>query len=264
MQPAMRERSRPTTTYKRPSKIPRPRCLDLDLKLGAAAPAKEFIQRPQAGANARQIPPQEAMAAMLGLVNLGAGKPCQVAGQPRRKCRIRQRPSAHADPLGVGRRCTDPTLGPEAFEQIESEENLLEWFGFACGLHAFHVAPRVFRARVVANACKRPWYGCVFRRCRPGIPTLIRASFQSDAAHHSDLIAPGVVSSRRSVLVMSWWRCRGQAGARCLRRLSPFSSMRWALWMNRSRMASASVGLPTMSCQRSTGTWLVMISDPAL
>ena len=28
-------------------------------------------------------------------------------------------------------------------------------------------------------------------------------------------------------------------------------------------MASASVGLPTTSYQRSTGTWLVMISDPA-
>ena len=29
-------------------------------------------------------------------------------------------------------------------------------------------------------------------------------------------------------------------------------------------MASASVGLPTMSCQRPIGTWLVMINDPAL
>ena len=29
--------------------------------------------------------------------------------------------------------------------------------------------------------------------------------------------------------------------------------------MTRSRIASASVGIPIMSCQRSTGTWLVMM-----
>ena len=52
--------------------------------------------------------------------------------------------------------------------------------------------------------------------------------------------------------------------ARGLRRLSPLSSIRWALWMIRSRMASASVGLPTISYQRSIGSWLVMISEPAL
>src|SRR6202167_2604911 len=32
--------------------------------------------------------------------------------------------------------------------------------------------------------------------------------------------------------------------------------------MTRSRMASASVGMPIRSCQRSTGTWLVMMSEP--
>ena len=52
--------------------------------------------------------------------------------------------------------------------------------------------------------------------------------------------------------------------ARCLRRLSPLSSIRCELCIIRSRMASASVGLPTISYQRSIGTWLVIISDPAL
>jgi hypothetical protein len=50
---------------------------------------------------------------------------------------------------------------------------------------------------------------------------------------------------------------------RGLRRVSPLSSIRCALWMIRSRIASANVGLPTISYQRSIGTWLVMISEPA-
>ena len=49
-----------------------------------------------------------------------------------------------------------------------------------------------------------------------------------------------------------------------LRRVSPVSSIRCALWTSRSRMASAMVGSPTISYQRSTGTWLVMITEPAL
>src|SRR5271166_6329809 len=49
-----------------------------------------------------------------------------------------------------------------------------------------------------------------------------------------------------------------------LRRLLPVSAMRWELWTRRSRMASASVGSPTISYQRSTGTWLVMIREPEL
>jgi hypothetical protein len=36
------------------------------------------------------------------------------------------------------------------------------------------------------------------------------------------------------------------------------------LWTRRSRIASARVGSPTISYQWSTGTWLVMISEPAL
>jgi hypothetical protein len=44
---------------------------------------------------------------------------------------------------------------------------------------------------------------CGFRRSRPGIPSFIRAPFRSDAAHHSNLMVPGMVSSRRSILVMS-------------------------------------------------------------
>src|ERR1700677_1498309 len=49
-----------------------------------------------------------------------------------------------------------------------------------------------------------------------------------------------------------------------LRRLLPVSAMRWELCTRRSRMASASVGSPTISYQRSTGTWLVMVSEPPL
>jgi len=42
-------------------------------------------------------------------------------------------------------------------------------------------------------------FTCGFRRSRPGIPSVIRAPFQSDAAHHSNLMALRVVSSRRPV-----------------------------------------------------------------
>jgi transposase len=44
---------------------------------------------------------------------------------------------------------------------------------------------------------------CGFRRSRPGKPSFIRAPFRSDAAHHSNLMSPRKVSSRRSILVMS-------------------------------------------------------------
>ena len=37
---------------------------------------------------------------------------------------------------------------------------------------------------------------CGFRRSRPGIPSIFRAPFQSDGAHQSNLMAPGMVSSR--------------------------------------------------------------------
>jgi hypothetical protein len=36
-----------------------------------------------------------------------------------------------------------------------------------------------------------PKYGCGFQRSRPGIPSIIRTPFQSDGAHHSNLMAPG-------------------------------------------------------------------------
>ena len=49
---------------------------------------------------------------------------------------------------------------------------------------------------------------------------------------------------------------------RRLRRLAPFSSMRWARWTTRSRMASPKVMSPMISCQRDTGTWLVISSEP--
>jgi hypothetical protein len=34
---------------------------------------------------------------------------------------------------------------------------------------------------------------CGFRRSRPGIPSIIRAPFQSDGAHHSNLMPPRLV-----------------------------------------------------------------------
>jgi hypothetical protein len=33
-------------------------------------------------------------------------------------------------------------------------------------------------------------------------------------------------------------------------------------WMTRSRIASPKVGSPMISCQRATGTWLVIKSEP--
>ena len=46
-----------------------------------------------------------------------------------------------------------------------------------------------------------------------------------------------------------------------LRIESPFMSMRWALWTRRSRIPSATVGSPTCSCQRATGSCEVRIID---
>jgi len=46
------------------------------------------------------------------------------------------------------------------------------------------------------------------------------------------------------------------------RRLSPLSSMRWALCTMRSNIASARVGSAMMSCHCASGTWLVIRSDP--
>ena len=85
---------------------------------------------------------------------------------------------------------------------------------------------------------------------------------------------------RRSRLVLDW----GEHGARLvqvgiavvqagslsdagvtaprLRKLGPFSSRRWARWTTRSRIASPIVGSAITSCQRLTGTWLVMSSEP--
>ena len=48
---------------------------------------------------------------------------------------------------------------------------------------------------------------------------------------------------------------------RFLRIESPFISMRWALWTRRSRIPSATVGSPTCSCQRATGSCEVRIIE---
>ena len=54
---------------------------------------------------------------------------------------------------------------------------------------------------------------------------------------------------------------RGRFLAESLRMLSPVIGIRWALWTRRSRMASASVGLPMISCHCSTGTRLVTMVE---
>jgi hypothetical protein len=54
----------------------------------------------------------------------------------------------------------------------------------------------------------------------------------------------------------------GSTFFRNLRRLSPWSSILWALWTRRSRMASARVGSPTTSNHCWTGIWLVTRVEP--
>ena len=44
-------------------------------------------------------------------------------------------------------------------------------------------------------------------------------------------------------------------------RLSPLSSMQWAVWSTRSRIASPRVGSPMTSCHEAKGTWLVISSE---
>jgi hypothetical protein len=91
------------------------------------------------------------------------------------------------------------------------------------------------------------------------------------------LFALGFTASRHGSVLRYVTHCNGLdrpvwfAGADALhstasglRRLLPVNAMRWELCTRRSRIASASVGSPTISYQRSTGTWLVMISEPQL
>jgi hypothetical protein len=84
--------------------------------------------------------------------------------------------------------------------------------------------------------------GCGFRRSRP--------LFRSDAGHRSDMMSATAAASPQVMVDDPVRRWSGQAagsGARLLRRLSPESSIRQALWTTRSRMASARVGSPTLS-----------------
>ena len=87
--------------------------------------------------------------------------------------------------------------------------------------------------------------------------------FRSEVDRHSDAKPATIPIGRRPGATASPWvvvydldcDASGQVvGAFCLRRLSPASSMRYALWTTRSSTASASVGMAMMSYQRSTGT----------
>lgn len=103
-----------------------------------------------------------------------------------------------------------------------------------------------------ARGDEMPDWVCGFRRSRPAVPISCRP-----------LIPIEVGQGWRSP--SGWFDLSGSGGcgqaatarAAVLRRLSPCRRMRWALCTRRSRMASARVGSPINSCQRSTGTWLV-------
>jgi hypothetical protein len=89
--------------------------------------------------------------------------------------------------------------------------------------------------------------------------------FRSKSAGRSDGCRPGWRVAHWSGLISPSTDGAGQArlcGAVFLRSDSPRSWRRWALCTTRSRMASASVGSPMMSCQRSTGSWLVISVAP--
>ena len=84
--------------------------------------------------------------------------------------------------------------------------------------------------------------------------------------HPFRLMSAGVASRRLGSCDLFILVVLGQAvvvsGAIFLRMDPPCSWMRWALWTRRSRMASAMVGSPMTSCQRSRGSWLVIKVAP--
>src|ERR1035437_8808235 len=104
--------------------------------------------------------------------------------------------------------------------------------------------------------------GGVVRRVRAGGLAVYRHGPDLRYVTHCSGFCRGAAGQRSREAGRHFLRSRQAAAG--LRRLSPLRSMRWALWTTRSRMASASVGSPTISYQWSTGTWLVMISERAL
>lgn len=130
-----------------------------------------------------------------------------------------------------------------------------------------------FREAGIAEAGRSSNYG----RSRPSgvLPCMLWQIADSDEVGHRfrghvgrpfRLMSAGVAARPRAVGCLRQSGGPGQASTgfavRFRRRLSPRSWMRWALWTRRSRMASARVGLPIRSCQRSTGTWLVISVAP--
>ena len=76
-----------------------------------------------------------------------------------------------------------------------------------------------------------------------------------------DLHRAATTRERAGAAATTHWRREGakhygvsSADSPDLRRDGPVRSMRWALWMRRSRIASATVGSPIYSCQCLTGS----------
>ena len=73
-------------------------------------------------------------------------------------------------------------------------------------------------------------------------------------------LVPGLIYV--SFWMISFSGCRVKSGVFLVRRmLSPLISIRCALWIMRSRIASAIVGSPIISCQPDMGSWAVMIVE---
>jgi hypothetical protein len=64
-------------------------------------------------------------------------------------------------------------------------------FSAICGAMLFHLTDDPVQAVQIMIVCSIA-NQCGFQRSRPGIPSVFRAPFQSDGAHHSNLMPPGV------------------------------------------------------------------------
>jgi len=99
---------------------------------------------------------------------------------------------------------------------------------------------------------------CCVGDCGPFLAPLIRCA-APELVNKVDLGAAS--RARRRLAARPGQDTLGGGACFCCLRLSPFSSMRWALWARRSSTATAMVGLPMIPYQASTGSWLVTIVD---